>query len=180
MSIVRRLARPLLSAAFISGGVDKIRHPHERAERLAPVIDKVGERIGGSLSTVDSTLVVRAAGGAEIGAGILLSAGIFPRLSATVLVATSTVDAAGTPVWKIRDKEERRRAFSRMVTNMSLLGGALLASVDTAGKPGLAWRAQHASDSAKKLAEHQTKAWQKQAAKSAKKARSKAEDFIGG
>ncbi|GAB3564795.1 DoxX family membrane protein [Spelaeicoccus albus] len=180
MSIVRRLARPLLSAAFISGGVDKIRHPHERAERLAPVLDKIGDRVGDNFPSVEPTLVVRAAGGAEIGAGVLLAAGILPRFASTVLVATSTVDAAGTPIWKIRDKEERKRALSRLVTNMSLLGGALLASVDTAGKPGLAWRAQHATDSARKLAEHQTKSWQKQAAKSAKKARSKAEDVLGG
>lgn len=180
MSIVRRLARPLLSAAFITGGVDKIRHPHDRARTLAPVVDKVEERAGDRVPSVDATLVVRAAGGAQIGAGLLLAAGVLPRFSSTVLVATSTIDAAGTPFWKIRDKEERKQAISRLVTNMSLLGGALIASVDTAGKPGLAWRAQHAGDSAKKIAEHQTKSWQKQAEKAAKKAKRKAGDVVGG
>lgn len=180
MSIVRRLARPLLSAAFITGGVDKIRHPHERAETLAPVLHKAGDLAGDSVPSVDPSLVVRAAGGAQIGAGLMLAAGVLPRFSSTVLVATSTIDAAGTPFWKIRDKAERKQAISRLVTNLSLLGGALLASVDTAGKPGLAWRAQHAGESAKKIAEHQTKSWQRQAEKTAKKAKRKAEDVVGG
>jgi hypothetical protein len=32
----------------------------------------------------------------------------------------------------------------------SMLGGALLASVDTAGRPGLMWRAQHAAEDLRK------------------------------
>ena len=32
----------------------------------------------------------------------------------------------------------------------SMLGGALLASVDTAGQPGLVWRAQHAAEDLRK------------------------------
>ena len=50
-----------------------------------------------------------------------------------------------------------------------MLGGLLIAAVDTEGKPGLAWRAQHAVGSAKREAKHlrrEAKAQARLAAKS--------------
>lgn len=174
MSKVRRLARPLLSVAFITGGVDKIRHPDDHADTVAPMLEKVGGRLdsSGHVESLDPTLVVRVAGGAQIGAGLLFAAGLFPRCSAAVLTTASAMDTASKPFWKIRDKDERKRARSRMVANMSLLGGAMLASVDTAGKPSLAWRAQHASVSARKVADQQSKNLEKRVKKAAKKRKS--------
>jgi hypothetical protein len=36
--------------------------------------------------------------------------------------------------------------------NVSMLGGLLLAAVDTDGKPGVAWRAKHAASDARRSA----------------------------
>ena len=50
-----------------------------------------------------------------------------------------------------------------------MLGGLLLAAVDTEGKPGVAWRAQHAVGTAKREAKHlrrEAKAQARLAAKS--------------
>ena len=47
---------------------------------------------------------------------------------------------------KATSKEEKRTRLERTLTRTSMLGGALLASVDTAGKPGLWWRTQHAAE----------------------------------
>ena len=37
--------------------------------------------------------------------------------------------------------------------NLSMLGGLLLAAVDTEGRPGVAWRAKHAATGARRQAQ---------------------------
>jgi hypothetical protein len=59
--------------------------------------------------------------------------------------------------WRSADistKEARLARRNQLLKNLSLSGGALLASVDTAGKPGLAWRAEHLAADARKSATH--------------------------
>ena len=73
--------------------------------------------------------------------GILLATGKFPRVASVVLAGTLIpTTAAGTDFWNEADpvkKEAQRNAF---IKNVGLLGGVLLAAVDTEGKPSLAWR----------------------------------------
>ncbi|WP_278256368.1 hypothetical protein [Nocardioides convexus] len=45
-----------------------------------------------------------------------------------------------------------RRRLVHFAKNLSLAGGLLIASLDTAGKPGVAWRAKHAAHDAKREA----------------------------
>ena len=65
--IVRRLARPLLSAIFISGGIAALRHPEGHkplAERAKPFLDKAG------VPTDDMELLVRANGAAMVAGAV--------------------------------------------------------------------------------------------------------------
>ena len=50
----------------------------------------------------------------------------------------------------------RRRANQRIhfFKNLSMLGGLLLASVDTEGRPGVAWRAKNAATGARRQGKH--------------------------
>ena len=75
MSVVRRIARPLLAATFVSGGVDAYRHPAPRAQLAAPLIDKYAAQVG---LPNDPELLVRANGAAMAAAGSLLAVGRFP------------------------------------------------------------------------------------------------------
>ena len=43
MTVVRCLARPMLAATFVKGGLDSLRHPAVRAEAAAPVIHALAE-----------------------------------------------------------------------------------------------------------------------------------------
>jgi hypothetical protein len=52
--------------------------------------------------------------------------------------------------------------------NLSMLGGLVLASVDTEGKPGVAWRASHAVGTAKREAKHLRREAKQQARLAAK------------
>ena len=57
----------------------------------------------------------------------------------------------------------RKRQTLQFQKNLGLLGGVLLASVDTAGKPGLAWRARNAARIAQREARKNAKAARREA-----------------
>ena len=90
MTLVRLAARPLLASMFVVGGLDAIRNAGKKVDaaepvtdRLAPLLQKVFPQL-----TDDPQQLVRINGAAQVGAGLLLASGHFPRLSATVLAAT--------------------------------------------------------------------------------------------
>lgn len=145
MSVVRRLARPMLAAFFIAGGIEALRRPGKRAERAQPLVDKAAEPLG---IPNDPELVVRANGAIMVGAGALLATGRLPRVAATVLAGTLVpATVVEYPFWQAEDKQERTRLAVHALKNVGLLGGLLLAAVDTEGQPGLAYRARMAGDS---------------------------------
>ncbi len=143
MSAVRRIARPLLAATFVTGGLDSYRHPAPRAQMAAPVIAKIPPQLG---LPNDPELLVRANGAAMAGAGTLLALGKLPRLSALVLAATIVpTTLAGHRFWEVKDPAARKQQQLHFMKNLGLLGGVLLAVVDTEGRPGLTWRARRAN-----------------------------------
>lgn len=145
MSPIRFLARPMLAAGYISNGVDRLRRPEAAAATIGPLLTLARKQVD---IPIDAPTLARATGAAQIAAGSLLAIGRFPRLSATILVGTYLLDTVGERIAedKATSKEEKRDRTERTLIRTSMLGGALLASVDTAGKPGLWWRTQHAAE----------------------------------
>ena len=94
----------------------------------------------------DPETLVKLNAAVQLGAGSLLALGRFPRLS-SLLLAGSLVPTtlAGHRFWEEKDPQERYRQRSNFLKNVGLLGGLILAAVDTEGRPGLAWRAKHAT-----------------------------------
>ena len=155
MTVVRRIARPLLAAMFVDSGLDQFRHPGPKVERARPLVDKIAEPLR---LPNDPELLVRANGAAMAGAGTLFAIGRLPRLSALVLAATIVPTTyAAHPFWAEKDPEQRRQQRGHFIKNLGLLGGVLLATVDTEGKPGLAWRSQRAARDARRAAHHAKK-----------------------
>lgn len=146
MTLVRRVARPLLAAMFVAGGLEQFKHPGTTARTAAPLLEKVGPRMG---LPDDPELLVRANGMAMVGAGSLLALGHLPRLASSVLAASLVpTTIAAHAFWNEQDPAVRAQQKVQFMKNLGLLGGLLLAAVDTEGKPGLAYRAHLASDSA--------------------------------
>lgn len=167
MSLVRTIARPLLASSFIVAGIGRIRHADETAENLGIVL----RPIANTLPNADEKKVARAVGGIQLGAGVLLALGKLPRFAGFLLTVTSTLNAAAEfGAADTSTAEGRRWQRNQLLKNISLLGGVLLASVDTAGKPGLAWRAEHLAESGKKAGRKQLKTAGKNAQKTVKKA----------
>lgn len=180
MSIVRRLARPLLAANFVIEGLDHVRHPGTRVESARPLVNTLA---GPLRLPNDPEMLVRANGAAMAVAGSLLAIGRLPRLSAVVLAA-SLVPATYVdhPFWAEKDPEAKSAQRTQFLKNLGLLGGVLIASVDTDGRPGLAWRSERAAKDVKRAAGHATKD-AKRAGRSAKRearlARAKVEAKVG-
>jgi putative oxidoreductase len=75
-----------------------------------------------------------------------LATGRFPRLSALALAATLVPTTyAGHAFWEEKDPSAKSMQRIQFFKNISMMGGLLLAGVDTEGKPGVAWRARHAA-----------------------------------
>lgn len=143
MSIVRRLARPMLAATFIDTGLSTLRRPGPQVDQVRPLVNQVA---GPLHLPTDPELFLRVDGVLMVGAGSLLALGRMPRLAALALVAAAAPAAYAEIVqWREKDPEQRQVRRAGLLTRFGLIGGALLAAVDTDGRPGLVWRGRHAA-----------------------------------
>jgi len=148
MTVVRRIARPMLAAIFVTSGLDSLRHPAKRAEMAAPMVTALAKPLR---LPDDPELLVRANGAAMVTAGSMLGLGKLPRLAALVLAGSLVPTTyAGHAFWQEQDPAKRAQQRTHFLKNVAVFGGLLLATVDTAGKPGLSWRAQHAATDARR------------------------------
>lgn len=155
--ILRRLARPMLAGIFIAGGINVLRNPEAHVEAAKPVLDgtlnKVGDKLPEQVPS-DALTLVRIDGAVKVGAGALLALGRFPRLSALLLSGSLVPTTLATHrFWEEKDAANRQQQQIHFLKNVGLLGGLLLASADTAGKPSLGWRAKRAGKKLNKTAQ---------------------------
>ncbi len=159
MTLTRLLARPLLSSVFFMGGINALRNADAHAEKAKPVTDRIVPKAKKAvpqapIPTNPKTLVqINAV--AQLVSAAALATGRAPRLSATVLGASLVpTTVAGHAFWKESDPAAKKAQQLQFVKNLSVLGGLILAAVDTEGKPGVAWRAQRAARDLKREAKH--------------------------
>lgn len=146
--LVRRVARPLLSAVFIGQGIESLRRPEQAAETARPTVEGLRKLPEPAATKVpqDPATLARVTAAVQIGGGLLLASGKLPRLASAALACTVVPGSLGGHMfWAETDPErkaEQRRGF---LTDLSLLGGLMIASVDTEGKPSLGWRGRQAA-----------------------------------
>lgn len=166
--LLRRIARPLFASWFLTEGIDAVRHPAPHVEVARDALGRSAAMLPeGALGPLERyrrpserelTLLVRAHGAATALAALMLATGRAPRTAALALAGlTLPLAAADAPdrhrphlprrtqtahdAAEKAEKHERRRRFVR---SLALTGGALIAAADTAGRPGLVWRVEHA------------------------------------
>jgi uncharacterized membrane protein YphA (DoxX/SURF4 family) len=167
--LVRRIARPLLAASFVYGGVDTLRNPQTRVPGAAPVVETITRTADQQLPVQmprDVEQWVRIDAGIKVGAGSLLALNKLPRLSALALAGSIVpTTLAGHRFWEHEDPEERFGQISNFLKNLGLLGGLLIAAVDTEGRPSVGYRARRA---AKRAADSTERSYEKAARRAAK------------
>ncbi|MDN4611100.1 DoxX family protein [Arthrobacter burdickii] len=181
MTLVRVLARPLIASGFVFSGIDRLRTAGTTAPQLKPVLAGITRVVPSAAAvTGNEKLVGQVLGGTQVAASLLLAIGRFSRVAALLLTVTATVNTlvdyrsadASTP----EGKKARR---SQLLKNLSLIGAVLLAAVDTNGRPGIAWRAEHLAVGARKNALGLGKDARKQLQKADKVVRKTAADVVG-
>ncbi|MGX9672237.1 DoxX family protein [Mycobacterium sp. HM-7] len=149
--IIRRIARPLLATAFIGQGVETLLNIDSGAEAVRPTLDGLKDMPDPVARNVPSNAVAvaQATAAAQVAGGLLLATGRIPRVASAVLAATVIPANLGNHMFWTEDdpaaKTAKRRGF---LADLSLLGGLILASADTAGKPSLGWRGRRAAQRA--------------------------------
>ncbi|SPM36442.1 hypothetical protein MRAB57_4283 [Mycobacterium rhizamassiliense] len=147
--VIRRIARPLLSAAFIGQGINSLLNPKSAAEAAAPTVDglqSLPDPIGSSIPSNPQT-VAQVNAAVQIGGGLLLASGKLPRVASAALAFTVLPANLGThSFWNEPDPQLKAEKRQQFLTDLSLVGGLLIASADTAGKPSLGWRGRRAAE----------------------------------
>ncbi|WP_415822561.1 DoxX family protein, partial [Mycobacterium senriense] len=157
--VLRRIARPLLSVAFIGQGVNSLLNPKSAAEAAAPAVDglqALPDAVSSSIPS-DPETVAQITAAVQIGGGLLLATGKLPRIASAALAVTVLPANLGThSFWNESDPVAKAQKRQQFLTDLSLLGGLLIASADTAGKPSLGWRGRRAAE---RLSERVSSAW---------------------
>jgi uncharacterized membrane protein YphA (DoxX/SURF4 family) len=146
--LLRRVARPLLSVAFIGQGVETLLDTKSASDVVRPTLeglqtlpDPVAQKV-----PTDAATVARVNAGVQIGAGLLLATGRIPRVASGLLALTVVPGNLGDHMfWNETDPERKAAKRRGFLTDLSLIGGLVLASADTAGKPSLGWRGRRAA-----------------------------------
>lgn len=155
MSLVRVVARPMIASLFVYWGVKVLRNPEPQVAKAEPVADRLRPLLQRSVPQLPSgtTELVRLNAGVHAVGGTMLAFGWFPRLSSLALAASMVpTTIAGHPFWQEKDKEERSNELNHFLEDVAIIGGLLVAGVDTEGKPGVSWRARRATKDAKRAA----------------------------
>lgn len=128
------LARPFVAAPFIMTGLEAVRDPRERAERVGPAVKPVTDRI--DWLPKDPEALVRMQGALSLGTGALLLTGRFRRLT-TLLLAAQMVPALATEhrFWTEEDPERRAGERSHLLKNAGMFGALLMVATEPRRKP---------------------------------------------
>lgn len=179
---MRALARPLLSVIFVVQGANSVRNPEPLVakaqpvtDRLVPVLRKAAPpQIGDRIPDTTANLV-RLNGAAQVVGGLALATGRGRRLGATLLAASLVpTTLAGHAFWQEDSKAAKAQQRVQFMKNLGLMGGLLLAIVDTEGKPGVAWRASHGAKATKRETKRGVKAAKREARQLAREAKAAA------
>ncbi|WP_433732561.1 DoxX family membrane protein [Nocardia sp. CA-129566] len=150
--LLRRFARPLLATAFVADGVDALAHPEQRTQAAAALVQQGQQSLPDNYAAKlpsDPGTFVRINAIAQVSAGTLLALGKMPRLASLTLAAT-VIPATVTEqdFWAEKDPERKAAKRNAFLKDVSLLGGLMIASADTGGKPSLGWRGRRAANNA--------------------------------
>jgi putative oxidoreductase len=152
--VIRRFARALLGAAFISTGLEALKGIDRRAMRAE------------SYGVPEPATAARAAAITQIGTGTLLMLNKLPRLTALVAAIAVIPEAAtGHDFWTEKDSDAKQAQRALFARDLGLLGGLLVTTVDSGGRESVPHRAARRSRSAARTSRSAARSAAKSAAK---------------
>lgn len=151
MNPLRIIARPLLAAGFIAGGLDQLLDTPQHAEAAEDLVHTLSSKVESIPN--DPPLLVRTNGAVMVAAGMALAVGKLPRFAALALSATMVpTTMTQHRFWAETDPTIAGLKRQLFVKNVALLGGALLATAGVNSKHLERKAARKAAVKATKLA----------------------------
>lgn len=147
--IVRRIARPMMAGIFIWGGINALRYPAAHVPAAEPVTKPLAAK---TQLPDDTELLVRANGAAMVAGGAMLATGKFPRVASALLLGTMVPTTATHNFWAESDPQARQGKITQFLKDLALMGGLIIAAIDTEGRPGVTYRAKLAGESVERTA----------------------------
>jgi uncharacterized membrane protein YphA (DoxX/SURF4 family) len=146
--LIRKIARPLLSAVFVGQGIETLRNPSvtlEATEATVAALRNLPAPYGDKVPSNPET-AARINAAVQVSGGLLLATGKLPRIASAALAFTVIPGSlGGHQFWAESDPERKAEKRTALLTDLSLLGGLIIAAADTAGKPSLGWRGRRAA-----------------------------------
>jgi uncharacterized membrane protein YphA (DoxX/SURF4 family) len=146
--LIRKIARPLLSAVFVGQGIETLRNPSvtlEATEATVAALRNLPAPYGDKVPSNPET-AARITAAVQVSGGLLLATGKLPRIASAALAFTVIPGSlGGHQFWAESDPERKAEKRTALLTDLSLLGGLIIAAADTAGKPSLGWRGRRAA-----------------------------------
>lgn len=134
MRIIRIIARPLVAAPFVVAGLEALRDPGPRAEKAAPVLKPLADRVSW-LPSKDPETLVRMQGALTVGAGTLMALGRFHRLAAVVLAAGMLPSlVTDHRFWEEDDPALRADERTLLLKDAALFGALLIVGAAPSGR----------------------------------------------
>src|SRR5437762_10429415 len=140
MTPVRTVARTLLAGIFVAGGAKALMNPDPRVKvsepvttRVAPMLAKVHEKI-----PTDPRTLVQLNAAVQLAAGLLLPTRLYRPAALVLIGSLIPTTIGGHRFWEVDDPTMRELQQTQFLKNVGLLGGLILAAMDTEGRPGLA------------------------------------------
>jgi uncharacterized membrane protein YphA (DoxX/SURF4 family) len=138
----------MLATTFITRGVEALRSPNPAADAARSTLEglsKLPDPVGPNVPTNAET-VAKVTAGVQIGAGLLLASGRLPRISSAALAVSVIPGSLGSHAfWKETDAARKAAERKALFADVGLIGGLIIASVDTEGRPSLGWRGRRAA-----------------------------------
>jgi uncharacterized membrane protein YphA (DoxX/SURF4 family) len=146
MTPIRTAARAMLGAIFIGSGLQALRHSERLTGQAKPVADRLTPALQAANLPTDPETLVKVNGAVQVAGGLMLATGHFTRPAAAMLAGSLVPTTfAAHPFWTEPDAGRKAEQQVQFAKNLGLLGGLLLAAVDTGGRPSLRWRAKYAA-----------------------------------
>ncbi len=137
----------MMSGLFVVQGAQALANPDPLVAPAARVTARLSPQLARIHPAVptDPRTLVRINGAVQVIGGVLLNTAAHRPAAALLAGSMVPTTLAGHPFWATDDPAQRKAQRIQFLKNLSLLGGLLLAAVDTEGAPGLPWRARHAA-----------------------------------
>ena len=180
--MIRKLAHTLLASAFAVDAVQMLQKPEKYTAEAKALTGGLRSALPAQYAKsipADDVTNVRIMAGTKAAASLFVATNKAPRLGALTLAALQLpTTASRRAFWKENNKDKKQAKQLGLATDLTLLGALLATTMDTQGKPGVAWRVQKAMPG-KSEQEKMLENAQQQSKEFAASAQEQASDFFG-